>query len=81
MDTFASSDLDFLIAHQNGKRYYTQYLIFNFVSYDRLTILSHQYSLSVSSVFIPKSYQEALMYPKWKHAIDDEMDALISRQT
>jgi len=53
--------------------------IFNFISYECL-ILSRQFALYVSSVSIPKSYQEALIYPKWKQTID-EMDAIISHQT
>jgi len=35
----------------------------------------------MSSVFIPKFYQDAMMYPKWKQAMDEEMDVLISRYT
>jgi len=34
-----------------------------------------------SSVSVPKSYQEELMHAEYKQIMDDEMDALISRQT
>jgi len=71
MDT-STFVLDLLIAHQEGKRSCTQYLIFNYVSYDHLTPLSHQFAMFVSSVSIPKSYQEALMYSEWKHVMDDK---------
>ena len=36
--------------------------------------------MSVPSIFIPKSYQEALMCWEWKQVMDDEMNAIISRQ-
>ena len=55
--------------------------IFNFIFYDHLTPLSHQFALSMSFISIPNSYEKALMYPEWKQVIDEEMDALISCQT
>ena len=29
---------------------------------------------------IPKSFQEAALYPKWKQAMNEEMNALLSHQ-
>jgi len=52
---------------------------FNYVSYNRLTLLSRQFAMYVSSVSVAMSYQKALIYPQWKQTMDNEMDALISR--
>ena len=57
------------------------HFISNFVSYDRLTLLSHQFAIFISSISIPKSLQKVVMYPNWKQTLDEEMDALLSRQT
>ena len=54
--------LDISIAHRKGQRSYTMHLISIFISYD-LTPLSRQFALSISSVSIPKSFQEAVLYP------------------
>jgi len=64
MDTSASFDLNLPIAHRKGKRPCILHPISNYISYDRLTPLSRQFAISVSFVFIPKSYQEALMFPE-----------------
>ena len=45
-----------------------------FVSYDCLTSSFCQFALSLSSISIPKSYEEALLVPVWKQAMD-EMDS------
>ena len=61
MNNFAPSNLNLSIAHRKGKRYCAQHSIFNFISYDRLTPLSRQFVLFVSSISIPKSYQKVLI--------------------
>jgi len=35
----------------------------------------------LSSLSIPKSYEEVLLVPAWKQAMHEEMDALVSRET
>ena len=79
-DSSAFSDLNLLIALHKGKLSSTMHPILYFVSYDRLILLSRQFAMSISFVSIPKSYQDAVMYTEWKH-IDEEIDALLSRQT
>ena len=37
--------------------------------------------MSLSSVSMLRSYEEAILVPAWKHAIDEEMDALVFRRT
>jgi len=37
--------------------------------------------MSLSSVSIPKSYKNAILVPAWKQAMNEEMDALVSRET
>ena len=39
-----------------------------------------KFALHLSSVSIPRSYEETLV-PAWKHAMDEEMGALFSRET
>ena len=75
------SDLDVPIASQKCKRSCTDHPIFNFISYDHLNPLFLHFDLSLSFVSIPRSYEEALLVSTWKHAMDEEMDALVSRET
>ena len=45
-----------------------------------MILIPHFASLScLSSVSIPRSYEEALLVPAWKQTIDDEMNVLISQ--
>jgi len=53
----------------------------NFVSYDNLNPTFGQFALSVSSESIPRSYTEVLLVSTWKQAMDEEMEALASRET
>ena len=56
MDTYVPSDLDLPITLRKGRQSTTMHHIFNFVYYNHLIPLSHQFFLSVSFVFILKSY-------------------------
>ena len=56
----------------------TAHPISNFVSYDSLHPVFHSFALSLSSESTPKNYQEALLLPHWKAAIDEEITALTS---
>ena len=75
------SDLDISIALCKGKRSCTDDPISYFISYDRLTPSFRQFVLSLSSVSLPRSYKEVVLIPAWKHAMNEEIDALISRGT
>jgi len=76
-----SSDFDVRIALRKDKRSCTDHLISHFVSHDRLTPSLRQFALSLSSIFLPRSYEEAILIPAWKQVMDEEMDTLISRET
>jgi len=75
------SDLDIPIALCKGNRSCTDHLISKFVSYDYLNPTFRQFALSASSEYISRSCEEALLVPAWKQAVDEEMDALVSRET
>jgi len=73
--------LDIPIALYKGKQSCTIHFIFLFVSYDCLNLSFRQFILSLSFISIPKSYEEAILVPVWKQAMDDEMNALVYRET
>jgi len=75
-----SSDFDVPIVLCKGKWSCTNHPISHFGSYDRLTPLRH-IVLSLSFVSLPRSYKEAILIPAWKQAMDEKIDALISRGT
>jgi len=79
--SISSSDFNVPITLCIGKRSYTDHSISHFVSYDHLTPSFRQFALSLSSVSLPRLYEEALLIPAWKQAIDEEVDALISQET
>jgi hypothetical protein len=72
----STSDLDLPIAIHKGKRTCTDHPISNFVSFDHLSPSFKAFSLSVSSLVVPKSYREALSHPGWRKAMEEEMHAL-----
>ena len=41
----------------------------------------HHLSLSISSVSIPKTYQKVIMNSSWKQAMNEKMNAFLSRET
>ena len=69
------------IAFRKGKCSCTDYPISYFVSYDRLNLSFRQFVICLSSVSIPRFYKEAILVPTWKQAMNEEIDALISRRT
>jgi len=76
-----SSDFDVPIALRKDKRSCIDHLISHFVSYDRLTLSFRQFALFLSSVSLSKSYEKVILLPAWKQSMDEELDALISRET
>uniref|UniRef100_A0A2N9ERL8 Integrase catalytic domain-containing protein n=1 Tax=Fagus sylvatica TaxID=28930 RepID=A0A2N9ERL8_FAGSY len=72
----STSDLDLPIAIRKGKRTCTEHLISNCVSFDHLSPSFKAFSLSLSSLVVPKSYREALSHPGWRKAMEEEMHAL-----
>uniref|UniRef100_A0A2N9EHM3 Integrase catalytic domain-containing protein n=1 Tax=Fagus sylvatica TaxID=28930 RepID=A0A2N9EHM3_FAGSY len=72
----STSDLDLPIAIRKGKRTCTEHPISNCVSFDHLSPSFKAFSLSISSLVVPKSYREALSHPGWRKAMEEEMHAL-----
>ena len=72
----STSDLDLPIAIRKGKRTCTEHPISNCVSFDHLSHSFKAFSLSLSSLVVPKSYREALSHPGWRKAMEEEMHAL-----
>uniref|UniRef100_A0A2N9J8P7 Integrase catalytic domain-containing protein n=1 Tax=Fagus sylvatica TaxID=28930 RepID=A0A2N9J8P7_FAGSY len=72
----STSDLDLPIAIRKGKRTCTEHPISNCVSFDHLSPSFKAFSLSLSSLGVPKSYREALSHPGWRKAMEEEMHAL-----
>lgn len=80
LTTIVSSDLKFPIALHKDKRSTTMHHISHLVSYNRLNPSACWCALSLSIVSVTKYYQETLMHPSWKQALD-EIDVLLLRQT
>ena len=57
------------------------HLIYNFLSYHRLSSPYYAIVSTLSSVSIPKSISETLSHPGWRQAIVEEIDALYSNDT
>uniref|UniRef100_A0A2N9EXN8 4-alpha-glucanotransferase n=1 Tax=Fagus sylvatica TaxID=28930 RepID=A0A2N9EXN8_FAGSY len=68
----STSDLDLPIAIRKGKRTCTEHPISNCVSFDHLSPSFKAFSLSLSSLVVPKSYREALSHPGWRKAMEEE---------
>ena len=81
--TLALSSFDDLsIAIRKGTRSFCNpHPIYNFLTYHRLSSPSSAFISTLSSVSLPKSVQDALFISSWKHAMDEEMDALHSTGT
>uniref|UniRef100_A0A2N9H2N5 Uncharacterized protein n=1 Tax=Fagus sylvatica TaxID=28930 RepID=A0A2N9H2N5_FAGSY len=72
----STSDLDLPIAIRKGKHTCTEHPISNCVFFDHLSPSFKAFSLSLSSLVVPKSYREALSHPGWCKAMEEEMHAL-----
>lgn len=57
------------------RRTRTSHLIAHYVSYDHLSSSLCAFATSVSSVFVPNTFQEALSISKWQTAMEDERSA------
>ena len=74
-------DLDVPIATRKGVRSCTQHLISKFVSYSHLSSSYNAFITKLASVSVPNHGQDALMDPKWKNAMIEEMKALYKNST
>ena len=73
------SDLDIPIAHCKGKNSTTAHPISHFVSYDRLRPSFCSFALSIYSESTHRNYKEAFLIPHLKKAMDEEIQALLTR--
>ena len=73
---------DLPIAIRKGIRStFTQYPVYNFLIFHRLSLPYFDFVFTLSSVSTPKSTSEALSHSGWKHAMTEEIDALYSNGT
>ncbi|XP_043710586.1 uncharacterized protein LOC122659549 [Telopea speciosissima] len=75
---------DLPIAQRKGTRTCTTrplYPLANYVSISHLSLHYCAFATALHSTFIPTFYTIAMSHPKWKNAMDVEMEALISRKT
>uniref|UniRef100_A0A2N9F081 Uncharacterized protein n=1 Tax=Fagus sylvatica TaxID=28930 RepID=A0A2N9F081_FAGSY len=82
----STSDLDLPIAIRKGKRTCTEHPISNCVSFDHLSPSFKAFSLSLSSLVVPKSYREALSHPgtsivgcRWVFTVKQNPDGTVDR--
>ena len=59
----------------------TQYPLSKYISYDSLSSTHKHFVNTISSVLEPTSYAQAVLDPKWKEAMQHELDALNSQKT
>ena len=71
--------LDQPIALHKGTCSCTKHPLSNVVSYDNLGSSFYSFFVSLFVVSILRYYQEALLDPSWKKAMDEEMFALLGR--
>ena len=70
------------IALRKGNRSTSNpHLIYNFLSYHRLSSPYSAFVSTISSISLPKNTNEALSHPGWRQAMVDEMAALHSTGT
>nr|CAD1835548.1 unnamed protein product [Ananas comosus var. bracteatus] len=79
--THSFDDLDVPIALRKDVRNKSKYPISDFVSYASLSPSYRAFVSSLSSMSIPHNWKEALIDPKWKGAMDEEMRALKKNNT
>ncbi|XP_019183944.1 PREDICTED: uncharacterized protein LOC109178848 [Ipomoea nil] len=71
----AIDDLDLPIAHRKGVGTCTSHPIERYVAYGKLTPMYRAFVVSLDLVQIPTSIYEALRDPKWKVAVNEEINA------
>ncbi|XP_073129675.1 uncharacterized protein [Henckelia pumila] len=75
------SNINIPITIRKGVRSCTQHPISKCVSYSNLSSSFRTFTVSLSSIKIPRSVQEALIVPEWRKDILEEMHALKQNNT
>jgi hypothetical protein len=75
------NDTSLPIAQRKGVRSCTHHPVSNFVSYQHISSSYRSFVSKLSSVFVPRNLQEALSDPKWRTAMQEEMEALYKNKT
>lgn len=78
---FEREILNMPIAWRKGVRTCTQHPIGNFISYEKLSPTFRAFTSSITDIQIPQNIQEALKIPKWKAAVNEEIQALEKNHT
>ncbi|KAI9191224.1 hypothetical protein LWI28_005342 [Acer negundo] len=63
-------DLDIPIAIRKGQRSTVRYPLANFVSYNSPSYSFRSFTLSLSTIYLPSDYHEALSHPRWRIAME-----------
>ena len=71
-----SNETDLPIALRKGIRLCTKHPLAKYVSHSHLSSSFSAFTTKLSGVDIPKNVQEALIVPKWKKAVLEELNAL-----
>ena len=74
-------NLDIPIVIRKGIRTYTQHPLANFLSYQWLGSTYKAFTTSLSLESIPNTIKEALLDPRWKKVVLEEMSALYKNDT
>ncbi|KAA0052320.1 reverse transcriptase [Cucumis melo var. makuwa] len=64
--------LDIPIALRKGTKSCTKHPIYNYVSYDNLSLQFRAFIASLDSIIIPKNIYTALECPEWKNAVMED---------
>ncbi|KAL6333578.1 hypothetical protein AAG906_028763 [Vitis piasezkii] len=79
--TLSSTDHLHIALWKGNRSTRNPHLIYNFLSYHRLSSSYSAFVSTLSSVSLPKSTSKALSHPRWRQAMVDEMAALHSNDT
>ncbi|KAK8919208.1 hypothetical protein KSP39_PZI021074 [Platanthera zijinensis] len=77
----SDDDLHIPLARLIGKRGSTKHPIANYICYSHLSPAHKAFISSLSSIMIPKTWQEAVQVPEWKQAMKEELRALHKNNT
>ncbi|KAK8951871.1 hypothetical protein KSP39_PZI004884 [Platanthera zijinensis] len=80
-DPDSEDELHIPLARLIGKKGSTKHPIANYIHYDHLSKAHQAFISSLSSIVIPKTWQEADQIPEWKTAMEEELRVLDKNKT